>query len=469
MISPILTKLINLSFSSGIFPQALKVAKVIPIYKGKDKEDPNNYRPISITSVFSKIIEKIMKDRIDKYLMRASILNQNQYGFRTNSNTTYAMMDSLSKVYKALDNRKFSCAVFLDMTKAFDMVNHELLLTKLFNIGIRGIVNDWFRSYLTNREQFVTIGKHMSKNIINNSGVPQGSVLGPILYNLYINDFKYYFNNDNVKFYADDTVYVDSDKNLSHLNCRMNVNLDKINHYFQSNELVINYSKTNYILFKTKLNSNKDYNFHLNMGEREISETHNYKYLGLVIDKELNWKIHINSNIGKLKKYIFMFYKLRQFINSKMLHDIFNAYINPAIIYAIDIYGTKPSIEMKRLQNLVNKIKQLTCINDSHLDTIRVHSYDLERYIKFQHCKTIHKVIYDTKTPFNIKNIYLGRLRIHNKCTRKKNSIFVEQINTSKFKHSFVHQSILNWNKLPAELQDCINYKSFIKKLKLYT
>ena len=184
-----LAHIINESFKSGNFPKSLKLAEVIPIFKSGDPLDKSNYRPISLLSVYSKIIEKCVANRLTDFFEKSSIISKAQYGFLKNRNTTDALLDYVNFIYKSLNDRKHAVSVFVDMKKAFDVVDHNILLKKMEIYGIRGIALSWFRNYLAERYQFVRIGDCFSEVRPIITGVPQGSVLGPLFFILFINDF----------------------------------------------------------------------------------------------------------------------------------------------------------------------------------------------------------------------------------------------------------------------------------------
>ena len=195
----------NQSLTEGLFPDAMKIAKVVPIFKSGDANNVSNYRSISILPAFSKITEKLMYSRLDKYLTNNIILHQNQFGFRAKLSTSMALLELMDKLSGAMDEKLYTVGVFIDLAKAFDTVDHHILLGKLEHYGICGTALNWFRSYLTDRQQFVSVSKHESPFARISCGVPQGSILGPILFLLYINDLNCVSNLLRIIMFADDT------------------------------------------------------------------------------------------------------------------------------------------------------------------------------------------------------------------------------------------------------------------------
>ncbi len=245
-----LCRIINVSFSSGVFPDALKIAKVLALHKGGPTDDLNNYRPISLLSVFDKIIEKIMHKKVYDFLDEHDILFINQFGFRKKSSTILALLDITERIRESLDNGKYGCGVFIDLKKAFDTVNHEILLLKLEHYGIRDNILNWFQSYLHGRKQYVFYNGVSSDILDISCGVPQGSVLGPLLFLLYINDLPNISSKLQFFLFADDTnLYYESD-DLVELEKTMNSELKKLSLWLNVNRLALNVGKTNFIIFR---------------------------------------------------------------------------------------------------------------------------------------------------------------------------------------------------------------------------
>ena len=227
-ISEPITHIINLSLSSGVVPRELKIARVIPIFKTGDRGLFNNYRPVSVLSIFSKLLERVMHKRLLNFLNKYNILSINQFGFRKNHSTSLALIHLYDKISTAIDNREYTAGIFLDLSKAFDTVNHEIMLAKLEHYGVRGNSLQWFKSYLSNREQFVQFNWNCSSTKRIVCGVPQWSILGPLLFLLYINDLCEASDALEFILFADDTNVFFSHKNPELLMHKLNIELCKL-------------------------------------------------------------------------------------------------------------------------------------------------------------------------------------------------------------------------------------------------
>jgi hypothetical protein len=335
MIMEPLLHIYNLSFLSGAVPNKLKVAKVIPIYKKGDPTHPGNYRPISLLNIFDKILEKLMYSRLYKHLATNNVLYDYQFGFRKGHSTALAILKVVDNIYQNLDKGNVCSGAYLDLQKAFDTVNHEILLGKLYNYGIRGVVQQWFKSYLTNRQQFTCIDDTRSTYSNITCDDPQGSVLGPLLFLIYVNDIGSAVPNETVKLFADDTNLFVFGSGFSVVNQRANFCLNELCKWFTANKLSLNLTKTCYMVFSTKC----DENITLLCGQRAIEKVDACRYLGVVIDDKLKWTSHIDQLYSKLVKFTSIFYKLRSALPEQVLKQIYFAFIHSRILYGIELYA----------------------------------------------------------------------------------------------------------------------------------
>ena len=256
-----LTSLINQSLQSGIFPDKLKIAKVVPIFKaGKDNIESyvHNYRPISLLSCFSKIFERVVYNQLYNHLQINKLLYESQYGFRKSHSTELAALELIDSIYTKLDQGKTPIAIFLDLSKAFDTIDHKILINKLHHCGCRNTSLNWFKSYLTERSQYVIINDTISKTLRITTGVPQGSVLGPLLSLIYINDLCRATDTFKYILFADDTNLISntcsskhnsSQNHIDQISLSINVELGKISDWMSANKLSLNTSKSKFIIF----------------------------------------------------------------------------------------------------------------------------------------------------------------------------------------------------------------------------
>ena len=247
LIAKPLTRLINSSFENGLFPDELKI--VIPIFKNCDKKDTINYRPISVLTFFSKIFEKTMYNHLLSFIDRKYILYKYHFGFRKSHSTNHAIISLLEKVNQALDAGKVPVGVFQELKKTFDTVDHNLLIDKLFKYGNRGNILNWFKSYLTNRKQYVNWQDTNAEIETVSCGVPQGSIFGPLLLILYVNDLPKVSNKFVSILFADDTTILFDRNKIHSIVTPLNYELDKLVIWLNANKLSINVSKTHYIVF----------------------------------------------------------------------------------------------------------------------------------------------------------------------------------------------------------------------------
>ena len=306
VISAPLAKLTNRSFHNGVFPNILKIAKVIPIFKSKSRVACNSYRPISLLSNIEKIIEKLMHKRLHSFLETQNCFYPAQFGFRLNVSTNNALMSITENIQTQLDEGKYCAGVFVDLKKAFDTVNHKILQRKLDYYGIRGIANEWLCSYLKKRKQFVSIENNVSsvKEIL--TGVTQGSALGPLLFLIYIYDLHQSIRFSKTCHFADDASIIQSNPSLERLSKQVSKDLSNLSNWLRTNKLSLIVKKTELVIFRPR-KLKIDHNFKFRLDGKRLVPAHSVKYLG--VDEHLLWnkqiahiKMRLNRAIGILSK-----------------------------------------------------------------------------------------------------------------------------------------------------------------------
>ena len=456
-ISGPLAQIYNASFSKGVFPDKLKLAKVIPLHKGGDQSTPKNFRPISILPIFDKILEKLMHSRLVSYIRKHKILNNAQYGFQKHKSTSLAILDLLNKISQSLKEKNFSCCVFLDLAKAFDTVSHEILLQKLDYYGIRGISNAWFRSYLSKRKQCVSVDGMLSTPQPITYGVPQGSILGPLLFILYINDIMQSSNKLYFVQFADDTCLFMENKNKAILAEQLNSELIHVSEWLVSNKLSLNVNKSNFLFFSNQRDKDPPV---LKIQNNIIENKEVVKYLGILIDNKLKWNHHINSVSQKISRGIGILHSTKYLVPPELLSNLYFAFIQSHLSYGILSWGSPLShlTELNKLLIKAEKIIKLYCNkNILHIDQL----YQIEC------CKLIFK-FKNKLLPENIKEMINQSNNIYQINTRQagmdNQGMFINHINTYFPVKSL---SCRFWNAHCHELYEPnSSISSFVNKLK---
>lgn len=458
-ISDILTKIINLSFETGIFPEDLKIAKVIPIFKNKgSNQDCNNYRPISLLSNVDKIFEKLVHSRLISYLNKQNILFKRQFGFRKGHSTIHTLINLTEEIRQHLENGQFSCGVFIDLQKAFDTVDHNILLRKLELYGIRGVVNKWFHSYLSNRKQYVYLAGVKSKILKILHGVPQGSVLGPLLFIIYINDLHNAILNSKTTHFADDTSLIYSNQSLKTIERKLNVDLKSLFKWLCSNLISLNVAKTVVVLFRNERKT-PDYEIKLKLNGKNLDLSKTVKYLGITLDYSLSWNFHINSIANKLRNANGALSKLRHLVPKSTLITVYNALFSSHLTYACQAWAQNRNPNTCRLLKLQKQALRLITFNNFRAPStpifLELKLLKFPDLVNLLNLNLIHQ-IQNEKCPTELSNTFSLTFQNGAHVTRGHSIGLLSkpQTRTSRYGlNSVIFQSVSHWNLLQHKLK----------------
>ena len=437
VICPSITKLLNLSIRTGNFPEIWKCSKVAALFKAVDRTNASNYRPISILPTMSKILEKVVHSQFYDLLNSNNLISTKQFGFRPKLSTTSALTSFADEVLLHMESGELCGAVFLDLTKAFDTVDHNILLSKLSAIGVSHSTLQWFKSYLSHRKQRTACSNAVSDPLPMTFGVPQGSILGPLLFLVYINDLPLAIKNCEVTLYADDTVLYYFAKEPHHLADALNDDLLKVAQWLHGNKLTLNLTKTKSMIIGSKRKLVGISSLLLSIFDTDINSVTSFKYLGVMLSSTFTWSDHVEYISSKVNKNLGLLRRIKYYLPYDARLLFYNSLVLPIFDYADLVWGDKDKISlMNELQILQNKAAKL--ILDRPPYSSSTDALTISRWPNLEERRKCHQCIYAYKCINGQLNHSLDIVRksdMHSYNTRNKDTIKLPKIKYNWGKH----------------------------------
>lgn len=463
---------INRCLKEGLFPETFKEARIRALYKGTgSRKKSTNYRPISVLSNLAKIFEKLLYLRFYAYFADNELIAPTQFGFLPRSNTTTAALHAISRIQQSLNDRKTTAAVFIDVAKAFDSVDHAQLLRKLEDAGIRGKAHLVMQNYLFARRQRVVSNETHSEDQYTRYGIPQGSCLSSLLFILYVNDCLSLPLHGYIQMYADDTIMIYSCDGLIELHQEIQADLELMNTWMYNNFLSFNAQKTNYMIFRTprqQQSSEQD----IIVNGTVINKTCENKYLGLMIDSDLSWAPHIRFLKNQLFPYLFVLRNARYTLPISTKRSLYFAYIHSHLNYLISIWGYASPTIVQQLQIIQNKAIRSLFWQEYHSGTINteglLRKYRIPSVQKLKEIDSL-MMIFKIKNDIIKNNMSLQTFEnVHQYHTRNRTNFVLPRTRINLLHNSLFSAGLARYNMLPSSIKQIDNLLQFKRSLKSF-
>ena len=464
ILTPIITRMYNLSIKFSKFPDSWKKALVVPIPKAGNLNKVKNYRPISLLPLPGKILEKLIHQQLTNHLEEKAFLADEQHGFRKNHSTLHSISQVTDFINKKMDSRTPTLAAFIDFRKAFDCVQHPVLMNKLSQLNLDDSVLDWVRSYLSDRDQRVLANGVYSSALTVTQGVPQGSVLGPLFYIIYANDLTQIVKNCHIAMYADDTVLYTANGDFEKSVQDLQNDIDQLSKWCHNNGIKANTEKTKIMVFSSPVAQRKLPPVDIKFGDTSLQKVQSYKYLGITLDSHLNYNLHVSRIVGIVTGKLKQFRRMRSFLNTKAALMVYKNMLLPILEYG-DIFLTATSAEnKKRLQILQNK--GLRCALNGDLETTSADLHGEAKLLKLKYRREQHILNYMYDKAQKKSNLKESSNNLRTRSQSKK-LLRLKRPRTEKFKKCLAYAGPSKWNQLPADaqhLQSKDSFKLFVTK-----
>ena len=448
--------ILNCSLNSGVFPERWKVAKIIPLFKGGDRECVSNYRPVSLLPLPGKLLEKIVHKRVVKFWDDNNFLSNEQGGFRKGHSTVSTIADLTDDLFKNINEGYTTIASFVDLSKAFDTDNTQILLNKLQHAGIRGNVLNWCIDYLSKRYQCTFANSKKSGLLPVTCGVPQGSVLGPLFFLVHVNDIQGAVLNCGIKLYTDDTVLYQTGVNCLEASTKLQVSMNQFRDWCDVNALTINASKTKVMAFASRSKVKKCQDIDIRLDNKKLKLVPYFKYLGITLDSTLNFSKHISSVIQQICYKITLLAKLKKYLRDDSALLIYKTMLLPYFDYADVIFCKANQKDISKLQTLQNKCLRICMGKERRFDTNRAHKLSNVPFLEDRREAHVGNFMYKRKSKPGLLNRREIRTRAHDA------PLFNVPIpRCEAFKRSVSYHGSSTWNGLRTEIRNTNNYLSF--------
>ena len=475
IIAPLLAHIFNLSLAQGILPVDLKTALVTPIFKNKGSKDyPGNFRPISVIPTIAKIMEKAVKIQIVNYFTENNFFCKQQSAYLKFHSTSTALHDLVDNWLSNIENGNINITVYLDLTKGFDIVSHEILFSKLAKYGIINTALEWFSSYLSDRTQRVKCNNDISSSLPVSMGVPQGTILGPILFLILVNDFPNCIKNGKCIMYADDTTILCSAKDEIDLKRKINDCMDEALKWFKKNRLLVNINKSNFMIISSKRKVDEISDINVDVNDYCLNKCDETKLLGVMIDSYLSWQPHVEYLYSKIVPKIGLLHRLRQTVTSDILNIIYLSIIQAYFDYCITIWGSCSKTLLCSVQKLQNKAARAVTgnfdFNSSVSDMIKQLGWmNITKRFNYFMLILIYKCL-NGQAPSNLSDKLCFVNDTHCYITRSvmNENLAVPFSKGALFHRSFSYNGPKLWNDLPRDIRRNKSIFSFKKQLKEY-